>query len=308
MNIFNATHLNEPIPDGFDAVKIPLDGTLKSDLDWTKQRQWVEEHPEYHILWDLDLGLFSDLRSLRNQTQFKSLTLSINHFLESIWQQFHSRTLGVVLFQGTIHFENAIPWDEEEEQIFVEWQEEAPNPQKRLYCRDAIAEYLDLLVGRLPEALTPIILMDDDPGLTHSQRAQYLSKESFPHLETALNQPPDGYRWGSHRLCREPKPIPEAPLPTVGVCLPPDQSTPEELDSIFEDLEKKKVPFRTIPESMLTTEWHGIDDLIVLSSKVSGEGFRMLQGFCAAGGSVIYSGGSLELPQTQVYADWQKEH
>ncbi len=56
------------------------------------------------------------------------------------------------------------------------------------------------------------------------------------------------------------------------------------------------IDYRIIPETYLTTEWHGLDYLIVDPDSLSSQGFRKLQGFCAAGGTIVSLGKIMGLP------------
>jgi hypothetical protein len=91
----------------------------------------------------------------------------------------------------------------------------------------------------------------------------------------------------------------EEASPSVGVCLPSDDKLTSEamtlLDGLFEQLKNKKIPFRTIPEALLTEEWDGLDSLVVLQSALTVQGKRKLHGFCAAGGRVFVQGEPLGL-------------
>src|ERR1700722_17564979 len=75
----------------FNAVTISLDAQLKSDLNWKKAVLHAKEaiDKNYKIFWDLNLGLFEAINSpLSNQQQFLTLKLAINHFNNTVWNEF----------------------------------------------------------------------------------------------------------------------------------------------------------------------------------------------------------------------------
>src|SRR6202022_2907536 len=73
--IFEPLHLEELVPEGFNAVKITLDGRMKASLDWKLARDAAQKYINngFKILWDIDFGLLSRLDfPLTNQTQFQT--------------------------------------------------------------------------------------------------------------------------------------------------------------------------------------------------------------------------------------------
>src|SRR5437764_741988 len=75
-------------PNGFNVRRVAVDGRMRSDLNWKEAEEVAQRAVDAGLLifWDLDLGLFSDLPlPLSDQSQFMSLVLSIDHFLETLW-------------------------------------------------------------------------------------------------------------------------------------------------------------------------------------------------------------------------------
>ncbi len=279
-------------------MEISLDGTLHSNLDW-KQQQALAESAD-HILWNIDLGLFSKLpQPLNSIAQYNSLKLSLEHFCNTLWKQYREKTIGICLYKGTMDFSLNFPWDEEQEKNLGEWLKRGFEDVSvfskemgievsdfhqinaemlrgtqvlKLFCRDVAGEYLDLLSGYLPEGLDSYVSLDttglSDPLLI----AQLTTKERYPHLKMII----DG------------KMEDEA---SVAVCLPAMDlirpSVYSEFPKIFERLRQEKTPYRVIPEAFLTSEWHGLDVLYVSKRTLSPLGARKLQGFQATGGTVI---------------------
>ena len=80
--------------------------------------------------------------------------------------------------------------------------------------------------------------------------------------------------------------------PTCAICLPPigmiDDASAEGLRRLFDKVEKLGIPFRVIPEGFLTVSWDGLDVIYVVEELITPQGKRMLDGFRAAGGQVVY--------------------
>ena len=279
-------------------IEILLDGTLHSSLDW-KQHFAIADAAD-HILWNIDLGLFSKLpQPLNSISQYHSLKLSLDHFCNTLWTKYREKTVGLCLYKGCADFSQNFPWDEEQEKNLQAWlkrgfedisifnDETGINTQNfehihhimlkgsqtlRLFCRDVAGEYLDLLSGYLPEGLEAYISLDTEPLRDPLYIAQLTTKERYPHL----------------RMIIDGKSEQEVP---VAVCLPAMDlirpSVYKPFSSIFQKLHSEKTPYRIIPEAFLTAEWHGVDILYVVKSALSPQGERKLQGFRASGGTVI---------------------
>lgn len=327
----------EFIPPGFDAVTISLDGRVQADLDWKEEREQAQRAVEkgYALMWDMQLGLFDDLpQSLTNQTQFLSLALSLEHFRDSLWKTFKSQTLGISLFRGTVDFSQGFPWDSHQKQSLKEWlqdlcgdtlasldlsqlQQHLEGRQFiRLFCRDVAVEYLALLASRLPDSL-PVYLYLDANSLAGSilSEIQLLNPERFDRLHLALkghHLPFDALGWETphHQgySGRSSIELPLSPVVSIGVCIPPLTFYHSQHYQGFEEglhaLQKLSIPFKLIPETHLTSQWDGLDFLLYTPSGLSIQGKRKLQGFCAAGGTVVSTGTLLGLPYEMGLLDW----
>lgn len=280
---------------------IRLDAGARSDLDWSAEKA-IAEACEEKIVWELDL--FSGMhRPLTNQTQCLSLGLALDHFRDTLWEAFQERTAGIVLYRGTVHFDDTFPWDADQEKNLQGWLEElygsvdwGSSEEMRkdpfghhllhLYCRDVIAGYLELLLGRLPPTLTPYILLDESVEPDPLQRAELTAEDRLQGL----------------KVWRE-----EVVQPSIGVCLPVMDLFPPQKNSPLEQVFALRIPLRVIPEAHLITAWDGLDYLIVAPSLVSKEGKRKLQGFCAAGGCVISLEEKMGLPYEESFQTWRSE-
>lgn len=318
----------EDIPHGFDAVTIPLNGRLTADLDWREARQLAKQAVErgYVLMWDMQLGLFDQLlQPLANQTQFLSFTLALQHFRDSLWQEFAGCTMGISLYRGSADFSQGLPWDREQEDNLSAWLHErrmtdAPihlrRQAVRLFSCDAAVEYLTLLSRHLPDALPAYLYLDvtslaedyiGEMQLLHPERYDgfnlVLKGHQLPFEAWGWDVPsPHGYS-GTRYLA-----WPDLLSPSIGVCLPSSHCRlPDDyqgMEEVIEALKKVSLPFKLMGEEWLTSQWDGLDYLVCISSSISVQGKRKLMGFCAAGGTVVSVGVPLGLPHETMLTDW----
>jgi hypothetical protein len=289
--IYEIRTLNEIVPEGYNTVAIPLDGKVSADLDWKSIEAAAEQYQAQglQLFWNLDLGLFKALKApLPHQSQFLSLILSLEHFRDTLWKKFKEHTLGVCLYRGPADFSSELVWEDHllanyavwHEEVLKENQGEDETYYKVLFARDAAAEYLTMMANRMPDGLQLFLELNIDPYLLLMMEAQLINRERFDrfHLKIQKNRLP------ADDLSKST---------LVGVCLPNftviNPKIYRNLARAFEHLFEQKIPFRIIPEAFLIHEWDGLDYLIVEPSGISALGKRKLQGFCAAGGTIIHA-------------------
>ncbi len=177
----------------------------------------------------------------------------------------------------------------------------------RLFCRDVTVEYISLLASRLPDALPCYMLLDVSLIDNPLWQVQLLHPECFEKLNLAVKGsflPLQAMGWRSSSpygiIASESIPIPFHQEATIGVCLPSmEMCRPSQYEGLEEALRyllAKNLPFRLISENHLTSEWDGLNELLYVPAGLSPQGKRKLQGFCAAGGTVITLSTKLGLP------------
>jgi hypothetical protein len=342
--IYEGPILSSTDLSGFNAVSLNLNGTISSDLNWKEAREEALKAIDqgFFLFWNMDLGLFADLSfSLSDQTQYAALTMSVNHFCESLWKEFSDQTIGLCLYRGNADFNSMISWDASQRHNFQNWLKRGfekasifskeieveitgfhhidENLLKKtlkgrqllqLFCCDVVAEYLDLLIVNVPDALQPYLLFDtniseinDHPALW----AQLISKERFARWHCAITKSPLPLQDLSWRCQSSPfgfinsKPllIPSQKQNTIGFCLASMEyirpSYYKKMNEVLKQLIKNETSFRIISEIFLISEWDGLDYLLVVAETVNLQMRRKLQGFCAAGGTVVTIGEKLGL-------------
>nr|MBA3816787.1 hypothetical protein [Parachlamydiaceae bacterium] len=220
--IFDALKLDEEVPFGFNAVRIPLDATLKSDLNWKLERTAAEKyiHQGFRIFWDIQLGIGRPnglAFPLTNHSQFLSLSIALEHFRDTIWKDFREKTVGLCLYRGSADFSSGFLWNEEELGNFRSWLKEIfedvstftsetlsivssfeeINPQNlaasvegdrllAIYCRNITGRYLGTLSDCVPDTLQCYVLLDIQNILDPLLQVQLTAKESFSRINLGI--------------------------------------------------------------------------------------------------------------------------
>lgn len=294
----------QEVPEGFNTIAILLDGRKDADLSWDKERMLAHHYGNlgYKILWKMELGLFSSLESpLSHPVQFKTLRFSLEHFVSALYKEFQKESLGISLYEGSIDFTLGFPWE-------LDPKKQGDSQQQRLFCRDACLDFIELLLPALPVELQAFALFDSPKDLSSAELLQLFSPERFEHIRCVVRNKPKGLcalAWekgesGVGFWGKDLENFQKKELPTAALCMPPSEQISAEqvemFDHLLQKLERQKRDYRVISEDFLTTQWAGVDELFCVSEAVSDLGFRKLQGFCAAGGSVFSYGRPLSLP------------
>lgn len=290
--IFDAGR-GEAVPAGFNAVRIPLDGGLYSDLKWDDTFHYAHALAAQglKLLWDLDLGLFSRLRfPLSDQVQFQSLALAVQHLLNSIRRDFLGSTLGVVLYRGSLDFRAGFPWDVDSRAESAGSAEHAI--QRR--CRDLCLHYLHQLRVGWPDAVQPFLVFDAARIRSPLQQMLLMQRDRMSHFVLTVSggrfsARTLGWECGSPYgyLSRKRLPIETTAEVKLGVCIPTlDLSEEQVFESTVQALIMAQTPFRVLTEEFLTVEWDGLDTILLPTAGLGATGMRKLQGFLAAGGEV----------------------
>ena len=275
--IYDAPKLESPIPEGFNAVKIAIDGKMQSDLNWKAVSEFAQKHIEQglQLFWEIDLGLFSNLPNpLSNQSQYLSLGLSLEHFRDTLWKEFRNYTLGLSVYRGTADLSENFPWDDEQRRNLIEWLRAAfsdieifrnetgvSSPDfesidqhllnttktgsqiRTLFCRDAAAEYLEMLTNRIPDALQLFLLMDCSRIADPLTQMHAVSRERFDRFHLAVKGGIQGlsdFTWDSGfftsgLIASEIKDEQPLEKQKVGLCIPPTEFC---RPSHYQELEK----------------------------------------------------------------------
>lgn len=327
----------------FNSITVSLNGRADALLNWKEARlQALQAVAQgLKVFWKIDLGLFSNLYApLSDKTQYLTLNLSLEHFCNSLWDEFRQHTLGLSLYEGTLDFNQTFKWNDYQEEMLRLWLAkhfgdviafnkvfetdyqtfneitssllEAKGETQQivsLFCRDTSVEYLNMLAHKLPDGLFSAVLLDVSTLKEPLLMAKLLSKDKFEGVARFISEgifSQDQSR-GGIGIEMNPKVAILETAPTLGICLPAIQrvsALEKQLKSMIERLMEKQFLFRFIEESRITSEWDGLDYIVVIAETMSSQGIRKLRGFCAAGGTVITIGECLDLPQEVAVEDW----
>ncbi|MBI3211206.1 MAG: hypothetical protein HYZ47_00760, partial [Simkania negevensis] len=212
------------------------------------------------------------------------------------------RTFGVVLYQGTILYDQHLLWDRQQKEDFeasLYYNRLTEEKGRLLFSLEILSAYLHRLAPHFPEEVFLFANFDASLIEQKSILAYLLSKEHFPHVYLGIKNakaPLGILRWeggatrGGFLGGRALKELEKEEV-KVGVVLPllslVEESLLEKVEKIFTRLNEPKISYRVIEEPFLTENWDGLDTLLVFPEYLSSHGKRKLQGFIAAGGKVL---------------------
>ena len=341
--VIQEEHLDLQTLEAANAVLIKLHASADDELIWEKERAYAERVSSEGklILWELDFGLSTKKIDSSDSSLFYSFGIAVDEFVNTLWGDYKDVSIGVVLYRGDAHFCRKFLWNDQQKEFFVEklhvahdkeeilaiisqsgdnWAKALEeNPSFILFAADLFSEYFQRLTSYLPDTAMPFCLFDvceiEDPAFL----VRLLSKERFQYILLGLKRsvvPAGHFNWDEGSclggwIGRSSPYFSTVSELSLAVCLPSEEffspKVTKSLTGLFEELKKLQVPYRIIPESLLTEGWNGIDNIIVISESVSLQGKRRLQGFCAAGGKVVCIGERLDLANCIVYEEFGLE-
>lgn len=324
------------------AIVIELQAHPDDDLLWINANEQALEAIRNHklILWDLDLGLHSQVLETESSMQFFNFGIAIQEFVEKVWNNFKEHTLGVILYRGNADFTQRFAFTEDMLAHFLEtihddatlsriqkiidtshheWVRSLDSePLFHFYVAGMFAQYMQRLSSYLPEELLVFALIDLTEIQSTCFAAYLLSKERFGHILLGLKhaRAAMGHLNWQEGAClggwigRGSAYFSTISEVKIAICLSDDVHFSIQLESamnfLFDELAISHIPCRTIPESQLTEAWDGIDYIVVPPFPVSYQLKRRLQGFCAAGGTVVFMGESIGLASEIAFSEFRQ--
>ena len=299
---------HQTIPGGFTSATVYVDLRPKSRLvfDTAKQEVLRLKNKGIDIVFDLDFGFSdSDWKGFSHQGYLSSCIFALNRFVSDVLEQHEA--LGCIFgcIFGRFSLKNMHLLNNAQEHDFFSWKEEKKIREnthdeylKALFYRDVLIEYLDALAMHVPSYVTRLLLFDAQ-GLTNALLFYQLTQtDRFEAFSLAIASSAcmhEHLTWQQGVVTKGyiGKILPtfqEIPEPNCAVVLP-------EFDKIFlnnkpifertlQNLIEKERPFKVIPETYITSEWHGIDEFFVCHTLDNESTKRALEGFIATGGSV----------------------
>lgn len=228
--------VEDAITKPFNTALIYLNAKLDSDLDWSRAQKEAKLAIENQkqILWDIDLGLFTELPlPLSDTTQYKSLHLALDHFFESLFKEFKDHSIGAILFKGTLDLASKWVWDPDQiaslrDSLTSDFSDAQSFHNKsnltlktlldahpkelkgntfgenylRHLCLKAALDYFEILSARFPSDLLPYVCFDASHITSITHQMQLLDQEPFEFIQLAIKGTkvhfPSAIGWESH--------------------------------------------------------------------------------------------------------------
>lgn len=230
---------------------IHLDAFPSSNLEWE-----ITSEGTYFL--DFDLTHFDPF----DEGQFFARFLAVEEFVKR-FPNAKEVVLGCVdgtfsaLFKQTERFEQGLA---------------EKNIDPEIYSATLFSQYLHRLASCLPDEMQPLLLCEIAPEQKIEEVVLPICRRRFEHF---------GIRF-TNRV------IPIEGEEAIAISLPQDEKyDPIALKSLFNALDGFK--YKCIPEEHLNEHWDGVDIVVVDEESLGDTGRRMLLGFEAAGGRVVYS-------------------
>ncbi len=236
---------------------------LPDDLQWSSRLELAQKYlgKGYQLLWEIDLGLQDGTFSLEDEGHFASLKILVDQFSRKM-APFEKGSLGVVFYRGSWDVSPYFPWTDYQLSQYAKWEGEKTAYSKELFCLESFLHYILLFSPSLPDSFPIYLYLDPSTLPSFYERALFFHKKRFAHF--VLNPQP---------LCEK-----------VGILFPENR----EDATLFETLTGTlKIPYRILYEDFANEQWEGLDYILSLEAKPSEKAKRILQGFCAAGGTAV---------------------
>lgn len=250
-----------------------------SNLDFSEAVKKLSEVEE-KVFIEVDLDLDFDSALFYHPMRYSTYKVAVQEFDKVVAAPFEEKIAGVSLYKGETDISRIIGVSEELKEAYQEWLDDyclIDSPfEKELFSLSLLIEFLHNLGSYLPPDLPIHSLFTESHKYSLAELAQMFSKDRFMHLHYGL----------------EESPLPfdrKAAEATAGIVLPLDENIDRSLlDQNLKRLLQCTTSFRLLPERLITEEWHGLDTIFVMTRHMTKEATRMLKGFNAAGGKVVF--------------------
>lgn len=317
---FNAT---------YNTCKIYVDLSKSSTLCFDQQKSLAQAITEKKgkILWDIDFKLVEEVVDVRFEGFFNTLNLGFTSFLNDLLAPYLKDSFGVCLFKSSLGFLDLLPWNKADEIFFEEWLKDeigllkktsCEKHLKRLFLMNTFSEYLHRFSSRIFDETISFVSFNTQDISSQAKIFQLLSHKRFNHIKLIVSDhhiPLDGITQGRGypgfgSMGKTIFKKQDIKKPKVGVCFPDDpycdEETLKKFDKLFRILSEHNISYRIFPEHDGMHGWDELDSIIILSQAVSAYGKRILQGFKAAMGEVVYIDKPLHLFEERSLEEWIK--
>ncbi|MCE5293823.1 MAG: hypothetical protein LLF94_04340 [Chlamydiales bacterium] len=259
----------DDIPAGFTSAIVKVDASPASSLMWKEEILKCEAliKKGYKICFELDLGLFGRVQS---PGVFQTLSLALAEFTNRLLEPFIEHVEACILYRSETPFAS-------------------------IETRDIQMDYLDLLRQELPDDVPVLLLFDCSTLQDPFEFARNFSPDRYSLFTLCLQNAPLTFAHCCWNVGKSPlgyigkdkqQQVVVEPCST-GMILPRFSSDFLPHKSLLMSLIAQNIDFKIISEDSLAMEWDGLDILYVHKTGLAPTTLRMIDGFSAAGGSVI---------------------
>lgn len=287
--------------DDFNSALIILPSQIHENLQWEQELQRAEKMMEQGawILWHFDLGVDQPEFDFEDELTFYSLQIAIDHFTKDIWPNFKKKTLGLSLYRGKMDLSSRFLWTLNQKENFEKWKKERQRKEQYLFCTEVLIHYLRLFSHRIPDEV-PLFAFLDATDSSLARSALVLSQERWEHFFVVSEGGPTSMGWNTDTFSTGWMGVRNIAKQTeeekLGVCLPSDKHFKVScMERLFDRLLDASVSFRIINESFISEMWDGLDYILLPKGPLQEISRRMLEGFCAAGGYIVFEEENLAL-------------
>lgn len=212
--------------------------------------------------------------------------------MDTLYTPFEKNIIGAVLFKGDplkgpskedlFHKENYAAYLKEYQLNSSDYFEQ--------YVLDAHMEYLHLVANLLPRKITPIIAVNAI-RLSPTLLAKLFLKCSLQGIKLAHANA--SFETGAGYIDQQG--IVHFSSTTqhdaqYGICLGSylSKTLQIKINTLITKLKEEHIPFKILSEEGLTTEWEGIETLVIAMENIHPMTLRKLQGFQAASGRCVF--------------------
>lgn len=228
---------------------ISLDASPSSNLEWD-----ISKSGEFFL--DFNFSLFDPF----DEAEFFARFLAVEEFSKRF-----PEAKKVILAKMDGNFSLRCKPSERLEQVLAE-----QTINKETVCADLFSQYLHRLASGLRDECQPFLLCEIGPEKKMEDLVLLFCRRRFEHFAFHFTE----------------RKIPIEGEQKIIISIPQDDKyDPFTFKNLFNALSG----YKCIPEEHLNEHWDGVDVLIVQSETLGEIGERMLLGFEAAGGKVVYA-------------------
>lgn len=281
---------------GEEAVLVSLDCTPSGGLLWDFPliERLIEAGKK--ICFKLSFGLYAEETNFHDETLFAARRFAMQYLQEKILTPYESHVEALLFYTGSFDFTPSLKKFSNLQLLYrdrlQDFEKKDTPHQRRLFSLELLMTYLHRLSASLASEIFSFVLLDMGQEISLSEKAELLSKESFPYIYPGCQDFPSLFEGVGLRNNlglygyvgpREGYQKPEEP--TVGIALPKSMKYAL-VEELIKNLQEEGTPFRIFPDHLVAESWGQLSKIYIFPEETHPEAIRHLQGFIAAEGIV----------------------